>query len=76
MMAAGKMSYFNFSFCFQHSTSKLQNQSDLLPQIKLHNGKKRKKKKVKEKMYSLSHLCMHWNQELPTALFVDELNLN
>lgn len=39
-------------------------------------GRKEKKKKVKEKMYSLSHLCMHWNQELPTALFVDELNLN
>lgn len=42
----------------------------------LHNGKKEKKKKPKQKKKSLSHLCMHSNQEPSTAVFVEEFNLS
>ena len=54
------MGYFNFSlfkYRFQHSFSTLQNQSDLLPQIMLHNGKKKRKKNLGKKKASPICAC-------------------
>lgn len=78
MMVAGKMSYFHFSFCFQRSISNYKSRGIFYCKLCFtmeREKKKREKKKSWGKNVKPSPLCMHWNQELPTALWVEEPNL-